>query len=232
MAYVRRSHSTFSCSVAGYAYSVTTIPTTFANCRIITPGPSSASEDAQVTLGVKYLAGPAGTADGVAAATAIAKRVQNAFRQFWITNAVSSWSFSRVEVNLNLDGEFYAAQSLGSGAGPNVAPAMPPSVALLATKVTTLGGRSNRGRWFLGGVFAEATANDAGRLTPATTDYYNTQLGLFTAQLRLPAGTDTAQLELYLLHGPVKSTGITPEPTRIERFEVSSTLATQRRRLR
>jgi hypothetical protein len=103
----------------------------------------------------------------------------------------------------------------GGGSAGNVNPNM----AILITKVTALGGRANRGRWYY--PVAEDQVANAGILNPAEVTEMNTQVAAFLAGLT--AG-DTPMVVLH--NDPLTA------PTTVTGMLVQGTTATQRRRLR
>lgn len=98
----------------------------------------------------------------------------------------------------------------------------PPNLGLLVTKVTIVGGRKGRGRMFIPGL-TEGDVNPGGSINGATVTAWSDDLENMRDDmtgLNLPA---------RLLHGVYDPQ---PAPYSIEQFAVSSTAATQRRRLR
>lgn len=123
-------------------------------------------------------------------------------------------------------------------AGVNSSAAASPQNAYLLTKSTALGGRRGKGRLFLPGVIEERVSQ-SGAITPVVvetlTDNWNGIL----------ANLETAGVPMVLLHGPstewvlvggqprrVPIAGEIPEPTPVTSIACSSTVATQRRRVR
>jgi hypothetical protein len=104
-------------------------------------------------------------------------------------------------------------------AGGASASTVSPNVAILVKKVTNLGGRKNRGRFYWpGGVDTQIT--QAGALdSTAVVNWANAMDALY-------ADLVTGDCQPVLLHGDATS------PTTIEDFIVDGTVATQRRRLR
>lgn len=94
-----------------------------------------------------------------------------------------------------------------------------PAVAVLVQKNTLLGGRKGRGRMFLPGT-AEADCDPSGVLAAANRTQIQTAWNSFLDKM------DVEGLPLVLLHSDQ-----TP-PSVLESFTVSSTVATQRRRVR
>jgi hypothetical protein len=112
---------------------------------------------------------------------------------------------------------------LGSSlAGSTASDTDPPHTALLVQKVTGVGGRAGRGRFYWPG-FRTTLFDSSGLGDPAQIGALQTAFNGFHTDLV------TAGLVPTLLHGP-SSPITTPIP--ITSFQVSGTAATQRRRLR
>lgn len=103
----------------------------------------------------------------------------------------------------------------GGGSPGNVNPNM----AILINKITALGGRANRGRWYY--PVAEDQVANAGILNPAEVTEMNTQLASFMAALT------AAEIPMVVLHTAPALT-----PTTVTSMLTQGTTATQRRRLR
>lgn len=94
-----------------------------------------------------------------------------------------------------------------------------PNVAVLAHKVTGIGGRHGRGRMYLPGI-PEGNVSAGGALDATIQANLTTNLGTFLVKL------EAADIPMTLLH----SDAFTPVP--VEDLIVDATVATQRRRLR
>lgn len=210
---------------------MTTIPTGYADACIRLPGPSAASAEACITLGLRLVAGPTASTTVEQTAAGMAKRVASTFGVAWTASAISSWRFDSVKVLFRSGANLYEGLAPGTGAGPASATAFPPQVALVVSKRTGIVGRQYRGRWFIPGVMTEATANDQGLLPTSAVTFYNNLWAVFLTSLATAATATEAQVEAYLLHGPPK-TGVEPDPTRIMSMITSPTVGTQRGRLR
>lgn len=111
-----------------------------------------------------------------------------------------------------------AASVPGTGGGTQTSPA----VAVLVHKVTAIGGRPGRGRFFLPGV-QESEVDVAGVLTSAFVDGLQDEVDAFVAEL-ISSG-----MPPVLLHS---ETSPVATPTPITSLQVDSRVATQRRRQR
>lgn len=106
----------------------------------------------------------------------------------------------------------------GTGGGAQTSP----SVAALVQKITAIGGRAGRGRFYLPGV-QESEVGETGVLTGAFVDGLQDVMEAFYSELV------SSGMPPVLLHGdgsPVST------PTPITSFNVDGTVATQRRRQR
>lgn len=136
-----------------------------------------------------------------------------------IANLSSAVATTKVRVKLgpDINGPFAEqAMSLGGGASAN---AQSPQVSYLVEKQTALGGRRNRGRFFLPGV-SEVDADSSGQVLAATVTAINTDL---TALLVDLAARDVDMMVLHSDGGP---------PTQVTSLTLDPFTATQRRRLR
>lgn len=106
--------------------------------------------------------------------------------------------------------------------GSGVQDMAPPQVALLVDRVTTFGGRTNRGRFYLPAAWTtEANVSSTGNISAADVISINALLNTtFNA-------ITTAGFGHYLLHENPSAA-----PTLITAWNMQNTVATQRRRLR
>lgn len=115
---------------------------------------------------------------------------------------------------------------------------MAPNTAYLVNKVTALGGRRNRGRMFLPGVF-DGAVDDSGLVASGTVTQIQTALDDFLASMSIFG------LSLLILHSPAYTWGLVnnqprriysstppPDPTPVTALIMTGMVATQRRRLR
>jgi hypothetical protein len=103
-------------------------------------------------------------------------------------------------------------------AGTGGSPGATSQVAYLIRKITDLGGRRNRGRWFLPGV-VEGEVNSGGFLDSGIVVALETAADAFAATL------GAADCTVYLLHSDGGA------PTEVTSYQVAPQVATQRRRL-
>lgn len=96
------------------------------------------------------------------------------------------------------------------------------NVAFLVHKVTTLGGRAGRGRFYLPGP-REANVSESGAIDTGTVTGLQTALGAFLTQMVADGDGPV------LLHGETSPLSV---PTPITDFVIDARVATQRRRLR
>jgi hypothetical protein len=94
------------------------------------------------------------------------------------------------------------------------------AVAALCRKITELGGRKGRGRWYLPGM-AEANVTSGGALNATYLGNLNTDLEVFRAFI-----DGTVDAAMVLLHNDLTT------PTLVTELVAQGTVATQRRRQR
>lgn len=107
---------------------------------------------------------------------------------------------------------------------------LPQNCALLVRKVSALGGRKNRGRFFVPGVLNEGQVDNVGVIAPALVDAFNVASALMLSNLELGGATSSTPAPMVILHNP--GLGSLPVPTPVTDLSVSPVIATQRRRLR
>jgi len=149
-------------------------------------------------------------------------------------DSLDSWQSTEVvlegaQIVVGQDGADPIRQFVASdiGAGASTAQKLPQNCALLVRKNTTLGGRRNRGRFFVPGMLTEGGVNNVGVITTSDRGAYQGGFDAFLAYLN----TQTPILPMFILHN---SQGISepPDPTAVNSLTVDVTIATQRRRLR
>lgn len=169
---------------------------------------------AQITYGLHRT----GASEVAAMAEEAHSFVNSAFHSFWPTNL--TLVKTRCKWGPTETGPF--AEFSDAIAGANAEAPDAPQVAVLITKETALGGRTNRGRFFLPGL-AESMTNSGGVIASATVADLGTRCdGWLTA---IEAGTNMDHM--VLLHNLVEET-----PTDVTALVVQQLVATQRRRLR
>jgi hypothetical protein len=114
----------------------------------------------------------------------------------------------------------------GASEGDSTVGMLPQNCALLVRKNTGLGGRKNRGRFFLPGMVSEEGVNNVGIIDTADRTAYQGGADAFLAAL----GTGDLILPMVILHNDYGDD--TPDPTPVTSLTVDSTISTQRRRLR
>jgi len=115
-----------------------------------------------------------------------------------------------------------------------VVPHIPQNSALLVSKGTALGGRRNRGRFYVPGLLNEGVVDNVGNVSAST---YQPLFTAFLEDLLVEANTNV--LEMVLFHSyewtgdvdPGPPPGF-PAPTVVTALTVNGRIATQRRRLR
>lgn len=117
----------------------------------------------------------------------------------------------------------YTSIATGPGGGALSNSTPPVNVAVLVKKITSSGGRRNRGRMFLPGVVSEGAVSESGIISSGAVAALQ---GACTSFLDLLVTNGTP---MYVLHNdpPV---GVDPAPVIV--LQVDNVVATQRRRLR
>lgn len=188
------------------------------------------------SMGFKDEGGP-GTDDPSVDAESI--RVAYALGPYAAASMLIGWSFMGVRVQRGTTGgEHLIGESMLAVTGTSSAAPLPVNCAYLMTKHTALGGRRHRGRAFLPPTSVDETlVNAAGVFLPTyASSVASAQQGVLTTLAAL-----TYPLEAVILHSlsrdpvtgeEIGSVGGLPSPTPITSLSVSTTLATQRRRMR
>lgn len=191
-----------------------TIPVGFCQVNFIFTG-ASLPHGAQLTLGVDNSA--------VSADPAV---IAADFEGYWITSGLSAnlstgSDLTSILVKCGPDATgpsaVEPANIVGTGGTAGV-----PNTAFLVQKQTALGGKAGRGRWYLPGV-PEASVSQGGALTGGIATAIQSDLDSFQATYEGPGYIGV------VLHEPGSPLST---PTPITSFAISTTVATQRRRLR
>lgn len=134
----------------------------------------------------------------------------------------NEWTYAGVSVTKMVDTGPLIGQFLNNVVGTIASPSLPPNCSALVRKVTTAGGRRNRGRAYVPLCFTgEGFVDQAGFITPATITAMNTKFNLMLSDL------NTAGYQPVLFHTQPPYT-----PTPVSSLVLQAQIATQRRRLR
>lgn len=157
-----------------------------------------------------------------------ADSLHDAFKAFWVAKGsdqytLKSTKVTYVEVTGDPPAEIEHVESAVGTVSSNV---FPQNTAFLVHKNTGLGGRHNKGRWYLPGAF-ESLVSPTGVVDATYLAGYNTSL----ATLRDAYYAATEVLAVVLLHNP-RTADPTPAPTNLLSLTLDPVVATQRRRLR
>lgn len=106
---------------------------------------------------------------------------------------------------------------------------LPQNCALLVSKNSALGGRKNRGRFFIPGILAESSVNDVGVIGSGTVTSFQGFADNMLTDLTAGVGGNPS-VPMYILHNDTGPSTIAP--TAVSSLSVSATISTQRRRLR
>jgi hypothetical protein len=190
------------------------IPPGFAQANLLFTG-VAAPRGAQIALGVALEGGASNP-------VAVGQDVYNAFQGTVLPELDNDLILSgcKVKIGPNTNGPdgTYLETSIGGVNSFSVTP----QVALLITKITALGGRTNKGRMFVPGI-VENWADGAGVVSPSTQATMDAALLVFLADI---AGSNTLT-GLVILHNAVELA-----PTPVTALKTMGLVATQRRRLR
>jgi len=134
----------------------------------------------------------------------------------------SSVTIGPVHMSFGQDGaEAVAAQGANTGVGGRALVSTPPQVAVLVKKTTALGGRRNRGRFYLPWAVASGSIGETGTLVGTEVTSLQTKATLL--KTTLAAGPSSKPM--VLLHQVGSTT-----PTLVTALTVDARGATQRRR--
>jgi hypothetical protein len=194
------------------------VPTGYTNVayRIALAGDA---EEMLVTMGFRIFSGfginPAG-----------AELLADSFAANMINLCAAGYTFRGLRASDGPDGEGQVHEVERSVASTSTKLGIPPNTAYLTRKITGLGGRRNRGRFYMPGV-SEVDVDNTGLLTATHRTNYQTSVNAWFAQNN--AG---AEIEAHALfhETPEGAPGIAP--TDITSLLVQPKVGTQRRRLR
>lgn len=206
-----------------------TIPEGFAQVTHVFGG-GSCPRGAVVTYGIEH--------SGIVTPAFVADAAGDAWDAEMLTSQVATCTHVSVEVKFGPDDTGPSASNSRGTIGTAGGAGASPQVAFLAQKSTALGGRRGRGRLFIPGV-AEGAVDVSGVVAGASFTQLAGDLTSFLASL------DTKGIPMVLLHDPptewvlvagqprrVPVAGSVPVPTPVTSLDASSTISTQRRRVR
>ncbi len=156
---------------------------------------------------------------GIDTANAITDAFINAFK----TVTSLDWRFFGAIVRfgpLPTGPTFDVGRNVGSSGASS---SLPPNTSVLFQKRAAVGGRSNRGRFFVPGI-AEASVDAGGLITPTLLASYQSAGENYRTSAEAAAGIDN----LVILHDEA----IVDDPTTVVSLQAQALVATQRRRLR
>src|SRR5260221_3442401 len=119
-----------------------------------------------------------------------------------------------------------------AGAGANVDNTVPPNVALLLRKRTSLSGRKNRGRSYFPFLLRQADVGETGAIAGGAVSGFQGEANTFLAQL--VTDSTPMHIENKAFNTPLPPhfvTAITASSAAVTAFTVETVVATQRRRL-
>lgn len=199
-------------------------------------------EEMLVTFGVRPTVGPFDAQHLL--------RLESAWRTAILPNMSVDLSLVRTTVSVAQDGGdpiLFERAPATAAPGTAAGTVFPPNVAIIIRKLTALGGRRGRGRFFLPGML-ESFADNAGFVSSSSQSSLNTAFATYLTALGAAAGAGEKPVIPLLLHNnsstTTRSTGggtttitITegaagPVPTVITGYQCDPKVGTQRRRLR
>lgn len=173
------------------------------------------ARSAAITFGVD-VSGATGTQQ------AICDEIQASFMANLGLIIDSSVTIGPVKMSFGQDGaEAVAAQGTVSNPGGRALVSTPPQVAVLVKKTTALGGRRNRGRFYLPWAVASGSIGETGTLVGTEQTALQTKATAFRTQL----AATPSPTPMVLLHQVGSTT-----PTLVTALTVDARGATQRRR--
>jgi hypothetical protein len=161
---------------------------------------------------------------------AVGEGVMGAFANAWLSYMRSTSRITSVFLTIGSDGGNYTV-NVAAGepfVGTSTAEKLPQNCAVLIQKQTLRPGRAGKGRCFLPGIVAEASVDDVGVIQNVTLAGLQTQADTWFDSLGNPELV--TPLPMVLLHNQGIPGGSAPSP--VERLQVDTRIATQRRRLR
>jgi len=170
---------------------------------------------AEVTFGID-------PAPGFGTPTEIAGAIGLIWGSTWREVQTSEVTLASVLVKFGPNATGPSGEQAINSAGTDTAGSVAPNTAVLVQKITADGGRAGRGRFFMPGI-KESDVGSNGAVDPTDLEGWQTAADDFLEAL------DTATLPMVVLHGD--GSPITT-PSVVTNLIVSSTVATQRRRLR
>lgn len=161
---------------------------------------------------------------------AAGRAVMGAFVAAWQSYMRTTSRVTSVYLTIGSDGGNYTLNVVATEpfVGTSTAEKLPQNCAILVQKQTLRPGRAGKGRCFLPGIVAEASVDDVGVIQSTTLANLQTQADMWLENLGNPELP--IPLPMVLLHNQGIPGGSTPSP--VERLQVDTRIATQRRRLR
>jgi hypothetical protein len=188
------------------------IPSGYANI-LIPYKHSGSARSAAVTFGVK-------NEGAFATPNAVANAVWNAWDPEVTVAVDSDVTVGPVQASVNYGGDPVTGFGDDSSIGGTGLSSIPGNGALLVQKLSILGGRKNRGRFYLPWSLQEANVDELGGVAGGTvTDYQ----AIFDNVL---AALTTEDVPMVILHS------VAGTPATVSQLVVQSTIGTQRRRIR
>ncbi len=137
-----------------------------------------------------------------------------------------------ITVRVGQDGDPLVMEAPGNTAGLSSGTRTPPNTAVIVSKLSSLGGRRNRGRMFWPSI-SEGTVDDLGLITATTLSAYQLEFDNFLIGLQGGGGFTQNTDQMVILHStdPLNPAP-TPAPTVVTGLRVEQLVGTQRRRLR
>jgi len=188
------------------------VPNGYANVLIPAQHVSSA-RSAAITFGVQNLG-------SFASPSAIAGAVWAAFEPTLLVALDSNVSWGPIVVTANFGGDPITGVGTDFASGGSAIDSIPGNGALLVQKLSLLGGRKNRGRYFIPWALQESDVDEVGVISLGTvSDHQDIQDDFLTA-------LTTEDVPMVILHSGAGA------PAGVAQLSVQGKIGTQRKRLR
>jgi hypothetical protein len=165
--------------------------------------------------------------DGPFTADAVAQGTHEAWADLWGARGSDKYVLKETTSEINAgDPDPLVGAYVHDDPGVHSSTLIPQNSSWLVHKSTGFGGRRNKGRMYVPGVF-ESSVNDIGQVDGTAISDWNGSLATFRTAILAVAGVSA----LSLLHTP-SDDDPTPTGTDVTALTMDSVIATQRRRLR
>jgi hypothetical protein len=154
-----------------------------------------------------------------------------AWESNWMGNFNESTTFVATHISVGQDANdplIVTKNNGGTGSGNSAK--LPQNCALLVSKNSGVGGRRNRGRFFVPAVLNEGGVSNVGVIDSTLLNGFQDVCDEFWSQLAEPTAVGATPTPMVILHNG-SGVGV-PAPTTVLSLTADPTISTQRRRLR